>query len=94
MYYVGWSSSTGEADWALRPLFASEAWPPKLFNTRTTRTTWSTATSPRRWLTVDEKEKAALYKTAQEQLYKDLPRLPWSRSRTCRRMPSACRACS
>jgi glutathione transport system substrate-binding protein len=34
MYYVGWSSSTGEADWALRPLLASEVvQPPKLFNT-------------------------------------------------------------
>ena len=25
LYYVGWSSSTGEADWALRPLLASES---------------------------------------------------------------------
>ena len=33
MYYVGWSSSTGEADWALRPLLASESMPPKLLNT-------------------------------------------------------------
>ena len=33
MYYVGWSSSTGEADWAMRPLLASESFPPKLFNT-------------------------------------------------------------
>src|SRR5438094_4308935 len=33
LYYVGWSTSTGEADWALRPLLASESWPPKLFNT-------------------------------------------------------------
>ena len=33
LYYVGWSASTGEADWALRPLLASESWPPKLFNT-------------------------------------------------------------
>ena len=33
LYYVGWSSSTGEADWALRPLLASESWPPRLFNT-------------------------------------------------------------
>ena len=32
LYYTGWSSSTGEADWALRPLFATEAWAPKLNN--------------------------------------------------------------
>src|SRR5215217_4579689 len=33
LYYVGWSSSTGEADWALRPLLAGESMPPKMFNT-------------------------------------------------------------
>ena len=32
LYYTGWSSSTGEADWGLRPLFASESWAPKLNN--------------------------------------------------------------
>ncbi len=31
MFYTGWSASTGEADWA--PLFASQNWPPTLFNT-------------------------------------------------------------
>lgn len=29
---AGWSPSTGDADWGLRPLFSSEAWPPTLFN--------------------------------------------------------------
>ncbi|MFX5956633.1 hypothetical protein ABTF01_19775, partial [Acinetobacter baumannii] len=33
LLYIGWSSSTGEADWALRPLLASEAMPPRLYNT-------------------------------------------------------------
>ncbi len=33
MFYTGWSASTGEADWALSPLFASQNWPPTLFNT-------------------------------------------------------------
>ena len=33
LYYVGWSTSTGEADWALRPLLYGESWPPTLFNT-------------------------------------------------------------
>jgi glutathione transport system substrate-binding protein len=32
LYFGGWSSSTGEADWALRPLFATESLPPKLLN--------------------------------------------------------------
>jgi glutathione transport system substrate-binding protein len=32
MNYAGWSPSTGDADWGLRPLLATEAWPPTLFN--------------------------------------------------------------
>jgi glutathione transport system substrate-binding protein len=33
MYYIGWSASTGEANWALSPLLASISAPPKLMNT-------------------------------------------------------------
>ncbi len=33
MFYTGWSASTGEPDLALSPLFASQAAPPKKFNT-------------------------------------------------------------
>ncbi|MEJ2668055.1 MAG: glutathione ABC transporter substrate-binding protein, partial [Deinococcales bacterium] len=29
---IGWSPSTGDADWGLRPLFAKASWPPALFN--------------------------------------------------------------
>ena len=32
MYYAGWSSSTGEADWGLRPLLTTPAFPPVLNN--------------------------------------------------------------
>ncbi len=32
MYFGGWSPSTGDADWALRPLFASESWVPTAYN--------------------------------------------------------------
>ena len=28
MLYTGWSSSTGELDWAVRPLLATESWAP------------------------------------------------------------------
>ena len=46
LYYVGWSTSTGEADWALRPLLASANPGRRGFSTPpTTRTTRSTATS-------------------------------------------------
>jgi glutathione transport system substrate-binding protein len=32
MNLAGWSPSTGDADWALRPLFDGDSWPPTLFN--------------------------------------------------------------
>jgi glutathione transport system substrate-binding protein len=76
MYYIGWSSSTGEADWALRPLFASEAWAPKLNNVSFYKNDAVDAAIAKALVTVDDNEKAALYKTAQEQILKDLPRLP------------------
>lgn len=32
LYYGGWSPSTGDADWALRPLFATDSWVPRAYN--------------------------------------------------------------
>ncbi|MDD6283095.1 MAG: glutathione ABC transporter substrate-binding protein [Oribacterium sp.] len=32
LYYSGWSSSTGDADWALRPMLAKESEPPMSYN--------------------------------------------------------------
>ena len=32
MNLTGWSPSTGDADWALRPLFDGGSWPPTLYN--------------------------------------------------------------
>jgi glutathione transport system substrate-binding protein len=32
MYLSGWSSSTGDADWGIRPLFATESRPPLNYN--------------------------------------------------------------
>ena len=32
MYYGGWSASTGDADWGIRPLLLSESAPPAMFN--------------------------------------------------------------
>jgi len=76
MYYIGWSASTGEADWALRPLFSTEAWAPKLANNSFySNATFDDAVA-QALVTTDADKKAALYKTAQEQLAQDLPRIP------------------
>jgi glutathione transport system substrate-binding protein len=76
MYYAGWSSSTGEADWALRPLLATEAWPPKLNNTAYYSNATLDGYIASALKAVDDKEKASLYKQAQELLYQDAPWAP------------------
>ena len=73
LYYVGWSTSTGEADWALRPLLASESSPPRLFNTAYYKNAKVDAAIKGAQLTTDSAEKAKLYKDAQEEIWKDAP---------------------
>jgi glutathione transport system substrate-binding protein len=73
LYYVGWSSSTGEADWALRPLLATESWPPRLFNMSYYSNETVDAAIQRALATTDHAEKAAAYREAQEQIWKDAP---------------------
>src|SRR6478735_9163746 len=76
LYYVGWSTATGEADWALRPLLYGESWPPKLFNTAYYKNAKVDADSKGAQLTTDRAEKAKLYKDAQETIWKDAPWAP------------------
>ncbi|MBQ1762707.1 MAG: glutathione ABC transporter substrate-binding protein GsiB [Aquincola sp.] len=73
MYYVGWSSSTGEADWAMRPLLASESFPPKLFNTAYYKNDAVDQAIGKALVTTDKAEKAKLYTEAQKQIWKDAP---------------------
>jgi len=73
MYYVGWSSSTGEADWAMRPLLASESFPPKLFNTAYYKSAVVDNAIAKSLVTTDKAEKAKLYTEAQKQIWKDAP---------------------
>ncbi len=73
MYYVGWSSSTGESDWALRPLLASESMPPKLLNTAYYKNDQVDADIAGALRTTDRAEKSKLYKDAQERIWKDAP---------------------
>jgi len=76
LYYVGWSSSTGEADWALRPLLASESWPPRLFNTAYYKNEKVDANLSKALAVTDRNEKARLYREAQEQIWNDAPWAP------------------
>ena len=76
LYYVGWSSSTGEADWALRPLLYGESWPPKLFNTAYYRNDKVDADIKGALATTDKTQKAKLYRDAQQTIWNDAPWAP------------------
>ncbi len=76
LYYVGWSASTGEADWAIRPLLGGDSWPPKLFNTAYYKNAEVDADIKKAQLTTNSAEKAKLYRDAQERIYNDAPWAP------------------
>lgn len=76
MFYTGWSASTGEADWALSPLFASLNWPPMLFNTAFYSNPQVDKDLTDALKTTQPEEKATLYKDAQDIIWKDSPWVP------------------
>jgi len=73
LYYVGWSTSTGEADWALRPLLDSASFPPRLFNTAYYTNDRVDRDIKQAQLVTDKTEKAKLYRDAQDEAWKDAP---------------------
>lgn len=73
MYYTGWSASTGDADWGLRPLFYGKSFPPNLFNVAYYASPVTDAAIEAGLTTADPAKRAAAYKTAQEQIWKDVP---------------------
>ena len=74
MHYVGWSSSTGDADWGMRPLLGgADAFPPKLFNTAYYASPVVDGDIAAGLSTADPAKRAAVYKDAQAQIWKDAP---------------------
>jgi peptide/nickel transport system substrate-binding protein len=71
LYYVGWSTSTGEADWALRPLLSGDSWVPKLSNYTFYKNPKFDADIKNAQLTTDTTEREKLYKDAQEIAWND-----------------------
>lgn len=76
LFYTGWSASTGEANWALTPLFATQSWPPTIFNTAFYSNTKVDNDLADALKTTDSSRKAALYKDAQDQIWQDKPWVP------------------
>jgi glutathione transport system substrate-binding protein len=73
MYYAGWSASTGEADWALRPLLATSGWPPVFNNTAYYSNAKVDQAISDALKTTNEERKTQLYATAQDQIWADAP---------------------
>lgn len=73
MFYSGWSASTGEADWAISPLFASQSAPPALLNTAFYSSPKVDQDLAAALKITSREEKARLYKDAQDTLWADAP---------------------
>lgn len=73
MYYGHWSSSTGDADWALRPLFWSKGAPPKLYNVGYYANPDVDKDLEGALRTADSATRAKLYADAQARIWRDAP---------------------
>jgi glutathione transport system substrate-binding protein len=73
MNYSGWSSSTGDADWGLRPLLYSKSFPPALFNIAYYSSPETDRFIEAGLASADPKRRAEAYKNAQAQIWKDAP---------------------
>jgi glutathione transport system substrate-binding protein len=73
MYMGQWSSSTGDADWALRPLFATAGFPPHLYNVGYYSNPAVDKAIDGALQTADPEKRGAFYATAQAQIWKDAP---------------------
>lgn len=71
LYYGAWSSSTGDADWALRPLFATNAFPPVLYNVGYYSNSAVDASLQGALETADPEKRGMLYADAQKRIWDD-----------------------
>jgi glutathione transport system substrate-binding protein len=73
MNYYGWSPSTGDADWALRPNFAGESWPPVLFNLAFYKNPQVDALIHAALETADQRKRTDDYAQANRLIWNDAP---------------------
>jgi glutathione transport system substrate-binding protein len=73
MNYGGWSSSTGDADWGMRPMLYTKSFPPVLFNLAWYSSPVTDAAIEEGLSTVDPTKRAGAYAKAQAQVWKDKP---------------------
>lgn len=73
MYTIGWSSSTGDADWGIRPLVAVESMPPMSYNICYYENEEVDNLLYEALATADEEKRAEAYAKAQDILWEDCP---------------------
>ena len=72
-YLTGWSTSTGDADWALRPLLATESEPPLSYNMCYYENEEFDQLLVDALQTADETKRAEAYAKAQDIMWEDVP---------------------
>ena len=73
LYNGGWSPSTADADWGLRPLFSSSSFPPDAYNTAYYSNEKVDALLQEGLQTADNKERGKIYAEAQQKIWEDAP---------------------
>ena len=73
MVYAGWSSSTGELDWAVRPLLATASWAPTASNFGYYSSKTLDDSLRQALLTTDKVKKQAFYSEGQKAVWTDAP---------------------
>lgn len=73
LYLIGWSNSTAEPDWGIRPLFDSREVPPRLSNYSYYVNPKVDAALDRGMAEVDEQKRKSAYAEAQKLIWNDVP---------------------
>ena len=73
LYYIGWSSSTGEMDYAIRPLLATASFTPNDSNDSYYSNKMVDEKLMEALATTDRAKKAELYADIQKQIWHDAP---------------------
>lgn len=73
MYYTGWSSSTGDADWGIRPLLYGQSFPPAMFNVSYFKNAKVDAAIEGALSTADAAKRKVFYTEAQNAAWESAP---------------------
>ncbi|MFV0334505.1 MAG: glutathione ABC transporter substrate-binding protein [Tropicimonas sp.] len=73
MLMGGWSPSTGDADWHLRPVYATEGWIPKIYNAAFYSNEIVDGAIQDALNTADPEKRREAYSIAQKQIWEDAP---------------------